>query len=205
MAVADMISLVYFLLYTVGDQSYYSLLTWLLQFLQLVKKDEGGGNSVSNCEAKCVFRTAVIVPSDVTYSLACYSLVSKVKASFPTKMPGQISNFFSRKSVLITGSTGFMGKLMVHKLLTSCPGIENIYLPTRPKKNLRPEERLKSDLLFQDIVNDKPLFDKVKVIESDLLHPDLGLSESAREEIRSNVSFVFHYGASVKFFDPIKQ
>ena len=81
MAVADMISLVYFLLYTVGDQSYYSLLTWLLQFLQLVKKDEGGGNSVSNCEAKCVFRTAVIVPSDVTYSLACYSLVSKVKAS----------------------------------------------------------------------------------------------------------------------------
>ena len=107
--------------------------------------------------------------------------------------------------MLITGSTGFMGKLMVHKLLTSCPGIENIYLPTRPKKNLRPEERLKSDALFQDIVNDNTLFEKVKVIESDLLQPNLGLSESAREEIKSNVSIVFHYGASVKFFDPIKQ
>ena len=36
---------------------------------------------------------------------------------------GKISDFYNGKSILVTGSTGFMGKVLVHKLLSDCPEI----------------------------------------------------------------------------------
>lgn len=45
-----------------------------------------------------------------------------------------IADFFSGKSVFITGSTGFMGKVLVEKLLRSCPGIKCLYLLIRPSQ-----------------------------------------------------------------------
>ena len=37
---------------------------------------------------------------------------------------GKISHFYSGKSILITGSTGFMGKVLVHKLLSDCQDLD---------------------------------------------------------------------------------
>ncbi len=37
-----------------------------------------------------------------------------------------IAEFFKRKSIFITGATGFIGKQLVEKLVRSCPGRENI-------------------------------------------------------------------------------
>ena len=36
---------------------------------------------------------------------------------------GKVSDFYSGKSIFVTGSTGFMGKVLVHKLLSDCPDI----------------------------------------------------------------------------------
>lgn len=36
-----------------------------------------------------------------------------------------IAEFFKRKSVFITGATGFIGKQLVEKLIRSCPGKKN--------------------------------------------------------------------------------
>jgi fatty acyl-CoA reductase len=33
-----------------------------------------------------------------------------------------IAEFFKRKSIFITGATGFIGKQLVEKLVRSCPG-----------------------------------------------------------------------------------
>jgi FlaA1/EpsC-like NDP-sugar epimerase len=44
-----------------------------------------------------------------------------------------IPGFFKERCVFITGGTGFMGKVLVEKLLRSCPDVDTIYLLTRPK------------------------------------------------------------------------
>lgn len=41
--------------------------------------------------------------------------------------------FYRDRSVFITGGTGFLGKVLVEKLLRSCPELKAIYLLIRPK------------------------------------------------------------------------
>lgn len=58
------------------------------------------------------------------------------------KPESNIQEFFKNKSVFITGGTGFLGKLIVNKLIRSCPQIKHIYLLVRDKKGKSAQERL---------------------------------------------------------------
>lgn len=52
-------------------------------------------------------------------------------------MESELSNlveFYQDRSVFVTGGTGFLGKVLVEKLLRSCPDIKAIYLLIRPKR-----------------------------------------------------------------------
>lgn len=53
-----------------------------------------------------------------------------------------MADFYRDRSVLITGATGFMGKVLVEKLLRSCPGLSKIYLLMRPKGGHHVDARL---------------------------------------------------------------
>lgn len=53
-----------------------------------------------------------------------------------------VADFYRDRSVLITGATGFMGKVLVEKLLRSCPGLSKIYLLMRPKGGHHVDARL---------------------------------------------------------------
>lgn len=54
-----------------------------------------------------------------------------------------IPQFYSEKNILITGVTGFMGKVLLEKLLRSCPQVGKIYMIIRDKKGKNPYHRLK--------------------------------------------------------------
>lgn len=54
-----------------------------------------------------------------------------------------IPEFFDKKRILITGGTGFMGKVLIEKLLRSCPSLETIYLIMKSKKGKDPQSRIK--------------------------------------------------------------
>lgn len=58
------------------------------------------------------------------------------------ELQSNIQEFFKNKSVFITGGTGFLGKLIVNKLIRSCPQIKHIYLLIRDKKGKSANERL---------------------------------------------------------------
>lgn len=62
-----------------------------------------------------------------------------------------VQEFFRDAGVFITGGTGFMGKILIEKLLRTCPHIKQIYLLIRPKKGKNVEQRL--DEIFDDRVN----------------------------------------------------
>jgi len=57
-----------------------------------------------------------------------------------------IPAFYAGQSVLISGSTGFLGKVLCEKLLRSCPDIAEIFILIRPKKQLSVNDRLKKML-----------------------------------------------------------
>ncbi|KAG4068331.1 hypothetical protein HA402_007851 [Bradysia odoriphaga] len=119
-----------------------------------------------------------------------------------------IPDFFRGRDVFITGGTGFMGKVLIEKLLRSCPDINNIFILIRAKKNQSPQERINAlqelpvfDLLRKD--NPKN-FDKMVPILGDVM--ELGLALSDEDKLRmANVSVVFHSAASVRFDDPLHE
>ena len=85
---------------------------------------------------------------------------------------GKYDNFFTGKNVFVTGGTGYVGRVLIHKLLLYCPDIGDIYILMREKKGLTQEKRLKdmrSHFLFQDIAKKIPgQLNKMKVVQGDL-------------------------------------
>lgn len=58
----------------------------------------------------------------------------------------QFVEFYSHKNVFITGASGFVGKVLLEKLLRSTPKIGKIYLLLRERKSLGTKERLENIL-----------------------------------------------------------
>lgn len=57
-----------------------------------------------------------------------------------------IPAFYAGRSIFITGATGFLGKVLIEKLLRSCPDVVEIFVLIRPKKGLSVNDRLKKIL-----------------------------------------------------------
>lgn len=62
-----------------------------------------------------------------------------------------VEEFYRDGEILLTGGTGFLGKLVIVKLLRSFPGIRKIYMMVRDKKGASAEERLNA--LFRNVVS----------------------------------------------------
>lgn len=54
-----------------------------------------------------------------------------------------IPEFYKNRDILVTGGTGFVGKLLIEKLLRSCNVIGRIFILLRPKRSKSINERLK--------------------------------------------------------------
>lgn len=118
-----------------------------------------------------------------------------------------IVRFYKNKNVLITGGSGFLGKALLWKLLDTCEEIGTIYLLLRSKNNQSAEKRLIQLLKnkpFSPKYKYTDLLQKTVAIDSDIVKPDLGLSQSDRTLLEDRVNIVLHCAASVKFDAPLK-
>ncbi|XP_076687278.1 fatty acyl-CoA reductase wat-like isoform X2 [Andrena cerasifolii] len=119
----------------------------------------------------------------------------------------KIAEWFADTNVLVTGGTGFLGKLIVEKLLRSCPGIARIYIIVRPKKGKISEQRFKEN--FEDAVYDRlrreqPNFlNKVIMVEGDAMQEDYGLSPETKTMLM-NTNIIFHAAATVRFDEKMR-
>ncbi|XP_044014386.1 fatty acyl-CoA reductase wat-like [Aphidius gifuensis] len=118
-----------------------------------------------------------------------------------------IQKFYTGQSIFITGGTGFLGKVLVEKLLRSCD-VSKIYLLIRSKKGININDRLDNlfnDPLFESVKKNSPEFrNKIVPVAGDVGEIDLGLSHEDRELLIQEVSIVFHSAATVRFDEKLK-
>uniref|UniRef100_A0A8C2C036 Fatty acyl-CoA reductase n=1 Tax=Cyprinus carpio TaxID=7962 RepID=A0A8C2C036_CYPCA len=119
-----------------------------------------------------------------------------------------IPEYYEGKNVLITGATGFMGKVLLEKLLRSCPGVKSAYVLVRPKAGQGPNARIADMInckLFDRLREEQPDFaEKIIAVKSDLTQPDLDLSIEDQETLIGCINIVFHCAATIRFNEPLK-
>ena len=122
---------------------------------------------------------------------------------------GTVSQFYSEKCIFITGATGFMGKVLLNKLLQSCPMLESIYVLIRPKRDELPQVRLDKLLdvpLFKHLKEtNASSFKKVFAITGDITLPRLGMSDEDFDTVIENTSVIFHSAATVRFDEELRK
>ena len=106
----------------------------------------------------------------------------------------------------MTGATGFVGKVLLHKLLHSVGhDLGQIYVLVRGKRGK--SAQLRRDEIFSAEIfapTENSLREKVVLIEGDVLKPDLGISPEDERKLTERVDVIFHSAATVKFEEEIK-
>jgi len=120
----------------------------------------------------------------------------------------EIQKFYQDKTVFITGGTGFIGKIIIEKLLR-CTEVKKIYMLIREKKGVNPQKRL--DQLFNSKLFDllkkqkNDVHKKVFAIHGDIEKPMLGIAENDQHLLLEQVEIVFHCAATVRFDEDLSR
>ncbi|PNF31090.1 hypothetical protein B7P43_G16089 [Cryptotermes secundus] len=113
-----------------------------------------------------------------------------------------ILELFRGAQVLLTGATGFMGQVLMEKLLRTCQ-IDKLYIIIRPKKGMTEKERLKKifdSYLYERLQREQPnCISKVVLVTGDNEQRGLGLSQEDHALLVHQVNIIFHAAATVRF------
>ncbi|KAL6420856.1 hypothetical protein ACFW04_014381 [Cataglyphis niger] len=124
------------------------------------------------------------------------------------KPKSNIQSFYKDKTIFITGASGFMGKVLVEKLLYSCSDLNKIYVLMRAKRGCSFDNRLEDIFklpLFQRIQTEKPqVLKKVIPFNGDICLDNLGLTDEQREHLINEVNVVFHCAATLRLEAKLK-
>lgn len=124
-----------------------------------------------------------------------------------SRRQSEIPRFFANCNVLVTGASGFIGTLLIEKILRCCPDIRKMYVLMRTKKEKSPEQRFKEHFnssVYDKLKKEQPSFsDRVIMIEADISKLDLGLSPENRKRIL-DTNIIFHGAATVRFNEALR-
>ncbi|XP_034478608.1 putative fatty acyl-CoA reductase CG5065 isoform X1 [Drosophila innubila] len=113
-----------------------------------------------------------------------------------------VQEFYKDKTVFITGASGFMGKVLLEKLLYSCHSLKEVIIICRPKRGKSPETRLDEMFklpIFQRIKDERPhMLKKVTIYQGDVTYDLLGLSGDSLKHVVEHTNIVFHMAATLK-------
>ncbi|EDW28071.1 GL27182 [Drosophila persimilis] len=117
-------------------------------------------------------------------------------------METEVQRFYRDKTIFVTGGTGFLGKVIIEKILRATDP-KKIYFLVRSKKNEDVRTRVTqwlSQPIFESLLKIKPtVLQRMTPIVGDCLEPDLGISEADRKMLAKEVQIVIHGAATVRF------
>jgi len=83
-----------------------------------------------------------------------------------------VQEYYKDKTIFITGASGFMGKVLLEKLLYSCHSLKEVIIICRPKRGKAPETRLEEMFklpIFQRIKDERPeMLKRVTIYQGDV-------------------------------------
>jgi alcohol-forming fatty acyl-CoA reductase len=111
--------------------------------------------------------------------------------------------------VLLTGCTGFVGKVVLEELLRRRDelGIASVHLLIRPRRGRTAQARFDND------VATSPCFSRLEPgwrelchpVKGDIIAPGLGLDDDAAQQLTPELTHIIHCAASVRFDLPIAE
>ena len=130
----------------------------------------------------------------------------------------KLQDFYKGKTILLTGGTGLLGKVLLERLLSHLPDVERVYVLVRPKT--RPgsspvsiEERLKQEVYDSQIFDplrdrlgssfDSLFHSKVHAVAGDVASEKLDLDPEDYDRLQSEVNVIINCAAVVSFDAPL--
>ncbi|MCH8247874.1 MAG: SDR family oxidoreductase [Bacteroidetes bacterium] len=117
------------------------------------------------------------------------------------------SSLAKKNELLLTGVTGFLGKVVLEELLRRREelSISTIHVLIRPKKDIYAEERFHSEVVSSPCFSmlKEGWQERVEILAGELTDDGCGLDESTRTRLVDRVTHVINCAASINFDLPI--
>ncbi|KAM3198480.1 hypothetical protein ACQJBY_073554 [Aegilops geniculata] len=120
-----------------------------------------------------------------------------------------VVEYFRGKSILITGSTGFLGKVLVEKILRVQPDVKKLFLLIRDSDVESAMLRIQNEIIGREIfqvLKEKHgvgfhhfVKEKIFPLVGDIMHEDFGLDTSKLREVSKEIDIIVNGAATTKF------
>ncbi|XP_037417195.1 probable fatty acyl-CoA reductase 5 isoform X1 [Triticum dicoccoides] len=120
-----------------------------------------------------------------------------------------VVEYFRGKSILITGSTGFLGKVLVEKILRVQPDVKKLFLLIRASDVESAKFRIQSEVIGREIFQvlkeehgvgfHNFVEEKIFPLVGDIMHEDFGLDTAKLREVSKDINIIVNVAATTKF------
>ncbi|KNA18131.1 hypothetical protein SOVF_073590 [Spinacia oleracea] len=122
---------------------------------------------------------------------------------------GSITEFLANKTILVTGATGFIAKILVEKILRVQPNVNKLYLLIRASNSQAADIRLQDEVLGKElfkILREKWgtkfecfMSEKISAVAGDTSYENLGITGHRLKQMYNDIDIVINVAATTKF------
>nr|AXF79592.1 fatty acyl-CoA reductase 6 [Triticum aestivum] len=121
----------------------------------------------------------------------------------------RVVGYFKGKSILITGSTGFLGKVLVEKILRVQPDVKKLFLLIRASDVESVKFRIHNEIMGKQIFQvlkekhglefDNFVKEKICPLVGDVMHENFGLDTVKLREVSKDIDVIINGAATTNF------
>ncbi|KAM3192508.1 hypothetical protein ACQJBY_069629 [Aegilops geniculata] len=122
---------------------------------------------------------------------------------------GMVVGYFGGKSILITGSTGFLGKVLVEKILRVQPDVKKLFLLVRAPDVESAKLRIQTEVTGREIflvLKEKHgmgfgdfIEEKICPLAGDIMYENFGLDTAKLRELSKDIDVIVNIAATTNF------